>query len=320
MTEGARVKFNHLVVAVLLACTLAPAAADTSPESSLGFYLGPGCNGTARVPKTEAWLGKRPVRGLDFFSNVSWTEMIAAAGRSSRCWKATGLAMTFSVPMLPKDGVSTLEEGASGAYNQHFVKVAQTLVQNGYPDAVVRIGWEFNHSWFPWRAGKNPQAWKEYWRQIVTAMRSVPGARFQFDWCPAWGKGEVLAEEVYPGDEYVDIIGLDIYNVSWTPRDHLSRWDLKRTYVNGLQWHRNFAASRGKPVSFPEWATGKRPDGRGGGDDPYFMQQMTQWLRDSNLAYHNYWDYDAKDFAGTLSNRSMPNSEAEFLKVFGVAR
>ncbi|KQP17924.1 glycoside hydrolase family 26 protein [Pseudorhodoferax sp. Leaf267] len=311
---------KHFLAGVLLCASGGFAAAATDMASSLGFYLGPGCNGTARVPLTEKWLGRRPARAIDFFSNESWAQLVSAANRGSRCWQATGLQMTFSVPMLPKDGSSTLAEGAQGAYNEHFVKVAQTLVQNGYADAVVRIGWEFNHSWFPWRAAQNPEAWVTYWRQIVTAMRSVPGAQFRFDWCPAWGKGELDPEDVYPGDEYVDIIGLDIYNVSWNPRNAQDRWTLKRTYTNGLEWHRKFAASRGKPVSFPEWGTGKRPDGRGGGDDPYYIQKMTDWIQNSNLAYHNYWDYGARDFNGTISNGNMPNSEGEFLRILGGAK
>ena len=54
----------------------------------------------------------------------------------------------YSVPLLPKDG-STLAAGASGAYDAHFETMARELVAQGQGDAIIRLGWEFNGSWYP---------------------------------------------------------------------------------------------------------------------------------------------------------------------------
>lgn len=296
------------------------ATAIAAPAAPLGMYIGPGCNGAARFAAFEQWLGRRPERGSDFLSDVSWFELTKAAQRSAGCWKPTGLPMTFSVPMLPKDKVSTLAMGANGDFDVHFKRVAEILVSQGYGDAVIRIGWEFNHNWFTWRAAQDPVAWVAYWRRIVTAMRAVPGAKFQFDWCPGWSTGEIAPTEVYPGDAYVDIIGMDLYNTSWNPRTPEQRWQLKLDGPHGLKWHKAFAAQRGKPMSYPEWGTGLRPDGRGGGDDPYFITRMAEWIGTARMGYHNYWDYKAPDFDAILSDGSKPRAEAEFLKQFGGPR
>ena len=120
-----------------------------------------------------------------------------------------------------------------------------------------------------WAAKNDPQAWIVYWRRIVTAMRSTPGANFKFDWCAAGGWSEFRAENVYPGDEYVDIIGLDFYNNlgekrAVTPQE---RWNIRKQAPHGLDWHRRFATAHGKPMSYPEWGTGRRREGHGGEKD-----------------------------------------------------
>lgn len=294
-----------------------PAASAALAVQTLGTYQGPGCSGTARLERLGAWLGRRPERHSDFLAQDSWLEMTKASTRGSRCWQAAGLPMSIGVPMLPRQGSVDLASGARGDYDLHFVEVARAFVRFGLGDAVVRIGWEFNQDWFAWRADRDPVAWVEFWQRIVTAMRSVPGANFRFDWCTAWSRGKVAPDTVYPGDAFVDIIGMDIYNTSWNPTTPEQRWRLKRDSSFGLAWQRAFAKERDKPVSFPEWGTGKRPDGRGGGDDPYFIERMAEWLSTSDLAYHNYWDYPAPDFNARLSDGSKPLAEAAFLEFFG---
>lgn len=315
------------VLALPLALALPAAEAQQRPAPSaalavqtLGTYQGPGCNGTARLNALSTWLGRRPAWHSDFLAQDSWVELVKAATRGARCWEPTVLATSIGVPMLPREPGVDLASGARGAYDRHFEQVARAFVQNGLAQTVVRIGWEFNHDWFPWRADRDPAAWVAYWRRIVTTMRAVPGAAFRFDWCPAWNRGKVAPDQVYPGDEFVDIIGLDIYNTTWNPTTPEQRWRIKRDQEYGLSWHRAFAAQHDKPVSFPEWGTGLRPDGRGGGDDPYFITQMAQWLAGSDLAYHNYWDYKAPDFNGRLSDGSKPLAAAAFLQFFGGPR
>ncbi len=306
-----------LVAMVSLGVASGAGAASSAP---LGVYLGPGCSGAARVSEFQTWLGRRLERASDFFSDHSWFELTKAAQRSARCWAPTGLAMSFGLPMLPKDSGATLALGARGDYDAHFAKVAEALIANGQADAVIRIGWEFNHGWFTWRAAADPAAWVIYWRRIVTAMRAVPGARFRFDWCPGWSKGQIAPPEVYPGDEYVDIIGMDVYNSSWHPVTPEQRWQSKLNAPFGLKWQKEFALAHGKPMSYPEWGTGTRPDGHGAGDDAHFIRQMAAWIDAAPVAYHNYWDFRAPDYDARLSDGSKPQAAAAFLDSLGGVR
>ncbi|MDB5817310.1 MAG: glycosidase [Rhizobacter sp.] len=313
-TDCSNAVFGDPEVSTAKSCWVAPQKA----VAKLGVYLGAECKGAALMAGYTTWLGRKPDRALEFLSNETWLLMENASSRSPACWASTGLPMTFSVSMLPADGVSTLVAGARGDYDAHFKTIAANFVAAGQANAVVRLGWEFNFGWYPWAASPNPTAWVAYWRRIVTAMRSVPGQSFRFDWTPAIGQGDIAAELVYPGDAYVDIVGLDVYNQTWmvpvpTAAD---LWTSFQTQAYGLNWHRDFALAHGKAMSYPEWGTGTRPDGHGLGDDPVFIANMAAWIAANNVTYHDYWDYEAPDYNAKLSTGNYPQAAAAFKAAF----
>jgi hypothetical protein len=308
---------GHTQSAAKLAQPSAPKHVSTGRrDESFGVYQGAGCTGSGRLAEFEQWFGSRPERALEF---MSWEAISKNSTWSMRCWSKAGIkAVTYSIPMLPSDGSATLADGAAGKFDDIYARFAQTMVKEGYPDAVIRIGWEFNGDWYAWAAQKDPASWIAYWRRIVSIMRATPGAAFKFDWCPAGGWTTFLAQDAYPGDEYVDIIGLDFYNVSWDPKVKTpeQRWDSRMKMRHGLKWHKDFATAHHKPVSFPEWGTGTRPDGRGGGDDPYFIEQMAQWIASSDVVYHNYWNYPDKEYNAKLSDGQQPLAGSAFIRSF----
>ncbi len=272
------------------------------------------------MPQFESWFGSQAPRVIDFYSNESWADLTNNWWLLNS-WKGTRWAPTFSISMLPGDGASTLQAGAAGTYNPHWTTIANNLVSAGFGNATVRIGWEFNGGWYKWAGASDPAAWASYWRQIVTTMRAVPGANFRFDWCVAQGYQQFAAELAYPGDQYVDVIGLDLYNQSWASNhtDPYARWWDVYAADHGIRFWLKFANAHGKPISFPEWGTGLRPDGHGGGDDPYFIEEMFNVIATSNVAYHNYWDYCAADYCAILSDGNNPVAGARFKDLFGNA-
>jgi glycosyl hydrolase family 26 len=322
-----RVRSCVILVAVALTTALTTAAAPAlaaNPVSTLGVYAGGGS--PAAVASFEARLG-RPVRQvLDYQPKDSWSTL-DNIGWSLDQWTSSRYAqrVAYSIPMLPDSGGS-LAEGATGAFNEHFRTLALALVAGGSGSATLRLGWEFNGTWFKWSINTPNGAadYAAYWRQIVTTMRSVPGAHFKFDWCATnvssyVGGKQLDAASAYPGDAYVDYVGMDIYDQSWSSRraDPAARWNDYVNQKDGLKWHRDFAAAHGKPMTFPEWGIAHRPDGNGGGDAPYFIERMYEWIRTNPVAYHNYFEFadpsiDSKLFAG-----SSPRAAKRFIELFG---
>ncbi|MBW3609260.1 MAG: hypothetical protein KY463_13065 [Actinobacteria bacterium] len=313
-----------MLVALTLGLTALPATAGAQPADTLGVYAGAGA--PEAVARFESRIG-RPVAVVhDNFSKESWSALTDVGWWLSQ-WGPTKYAqrVVYTVPMLPNSG-GTLAEGAAGAYNEHFRLLALKLVAGGAGNATLRLGPEFNGNWFKWTiAVPNGGAdFAAYWRQIVTTMRSVPGANFKFDWCPNGGSSyvdgqQLRAEAAWPGDPYVDYVGLDVYDQSWAAhrRSAKQRWKEFLNQKDGLKWHARFAAAHRKPMSFPEWGLVQRRDSHGGGDNPYFVEQMYEWIRTNDIAYHMYFEYadSVADYA--IFGGRAPSAARRFVELFG---
>ena len=113
---------------------------------------------------------------------------------------------------------------ASGGADGYFKTLAQNLVSAGFGTSYIRLGWEFNASSMGWsicnQQGSGPTSWLNdfvpAFRNIVTSMRSVSGASFKFIWNPIDTSNSscpgVHLEDLYPGDSYVDVVALDVYD------------------------------------------------------------------------------------------------------------
>jgi Glycosyl hydrolase family 26 len=309
-----------LNVALALALLMVPASVPAAPE--IFVYRGAGCTGRDRMESFETLLGRNADGVTEFAEQSDWSHMLTSIDWALGCWAGKKYRLSQSVPMLMQSGTS-LEEGAKGAYDQHFEALGRLLVKRGHADAYLRIGWEFNGGWYKWSAAQNPEAFKRYFRRIVTAFRAVPGQKFKIVWNPAQGEQQIAPDKVWPGGDVVDVIALDLYNQSWRPQDKKdlqARWDYLVSQPYGLAWLSTFAKAQGKPVALPEWGTGQRPDGHGGGDDALFIRNMAKWITANDVAYHGYWDYPASDFNGEISTGQQSASADAFRQGFGKSK
>jgi hypothetical protein len=276
-----------------------------------GVYVGNDVDGTL-IPQYEKWFG-RPTDGiLAYTGDANWQDYDGCTGWAIGMWAKSDRRVLWSIAFIPKG--ATLAEAAKGAYNAHWKAIAEQL-SNWHPNEPViyiRTAWEFNGDWFHISSIKHPQDFIGAWRQFVSTFRSVSN-RFRFDWCPSGGTGHV--EEAYPGDDYVDIIGLDLYDqFRWCKiKDPAERWD--KVALHGdhtLLWHQAFAKLHHKPMSYPEWGMG----GAESGDDPYFIEHMHQWFLDNHVIYATYWDSNSA-YQGKLSDNQYPLAGAKYKELFG---
>ena len=304
-------------------------AASAGSASPLGVYVGYQAPGA--VSAFGRALGQSPTFAMDFLDGDSWSDLVNTAPSYMAAWKGSGYAMVWGLPMLPDDSASdgySLSQGASGAYNSYFLTLAQDMVAGGQGSSIIRPGWEFNGGWFPWAANGQAAAFVGYWQQIVDTMRSVPGQDFTFEWNPTAGdQGVGNLANYYPGNAYVDSIGLDLYDQAFgTYPGIASQWNTYLTEPYGLNWLASFAASEGKPITLPEWGLGEGPGNGGnavsdpgnevsGGDDPAFINDMAQWIHANNVYEATFWQYGS----GLLSPASNPGSYAAFLLDFGAS-
>ncbi|MFI0895094.1 glycosyl hydrolase [Streptomyces sp. NPDC020983] len=259
----------------------------------LGVFTDSGAEGVANLAGFQEWLGGTPVRvGHTYLAGGSW-EDIEGPQDLLQPWAEWRRAepdrlFVLNVPMQAGNEEPTsdarvrdlLRQGAGGAFDEHFGVLARHLVELGVPDTVIVLGWEMNGTTYAHRCGPDPESWQAYWRRIVGAMRAVPGQKFRFDFAPTRGADAVPWTECYPGDDTVDVIGMDAYDQP--PGESFDR-QVSEPY--GLQAQVDFAALHGKAVSYPEWGLFRN------GDDPAYIEQMLQWMSDHHALYQTITDY-----------------------------
>lgn len=278
---------------------------SNTSSAKLGVYTGPGA--ISAHTQFEQWLG-RPVpyaedyidfKGgwqKDFIDSQQW--LMQPWGNWVK--QDPTRRLVLGVPMLESDNAGQFSQGASGQFDIYFTALANELVENGLGNTIIRLGYEGNCDTIgPWQATDNPEGYIMLYRHIVGVMKAVPDNSFTFDWsvCNGLQAGHVLNsfDSFYPGDDVVDIISMDLYDVAWmqpsiTPQE---RWNYISTRVMGINDLVQFALSHDKPLSFPEWGLYKPGDSfAGGGDDPYFIQQMAQLINSTNPVYQAYFDID----------------------------
>jgi hypothetical protein len=299
----------------LLAGVTIPLPARAEPQFAV--YKGNGCEGRGRIPRYEKVIGRKLDGVVDFFAHDSWASMQSDAEWALGCWHGQPYSMAIGVPLIVNG--ASLGVAAAGGYDDLFRRLGTTLVAKGQANAMLRLGWEFNGGWYPWSANRNPVAFRAAFRHVVTVLRSVPGQHFVMVWNPSTNAGNVAPQDLWPGDDVVDRVGLDVYNQSWRKQDGdpKVRWQGQLTANYGLNWVASFAAAHHKSIVIPEWGTGTRPDGHGWGDDALFIHNMAAWMRAHHVTFQGYWDFTASDYDATMSAGKFPGTLAAYKGEFG---
>jgi hypothetical protein len=197
--------------------------------------------------------------------------------------------------MVPNDAPSDWAVlGAQGAYDGYARQLAENLVSEGMGNSVIRLGWEANDTSNPENELPSDSSeyadWATYWDNIVSSMRAVPGANFQFDWTVNQYYRPLPLADWYPGDNFVDIIGIDaydsgIYTSGLTPEQ---RWLDLLGEQDGLSAVAAFAAEHGKPLSIAEWGLADSSVG-GAGDDPTYVEGLGSFIATHDVEYNSYF-------------------------------
>ncbi len=284
-----------------------------------GIYVGNGddANPVAHIVSNyEEWLG-RPVDIIALHTGAGgWSDWSGSIGW--QLWNHRDVINThdihWSIPLIP-NWDSSMSSAAQGQYNNQYSDAARTIA-NGTPGTdpiIIRTGWEFNATWSPQSSSAigQPQNYIGAFRNFVDSFRSV-SERFVFEWTPNIGDQGMDPSLAYPGNDYVDIIGMDFYwdsKQSWSIKDPVQAWDYFVHQPYGLQWLENFASERGKPTAYSEW--GVNSDNAG-----YFIEQAANWFKTHNVLFQSYWEANFS-FEGELHNGQYANAAITFLEAFG---
>ena len=139
----------------------------------------------------------------------------------------------------------------------------------------------------------------------------MAGEHFIIDWNPNACTENIPYANFYPGNAYVDILGLDFYDQSCiTPNTPIS-WTQLSSETASLTSFESFAAAQGKAMSFPEWGLVSSSNG----DDAAYVNGIGTAVATGNFAFQAY--FDSGDDGIMQLGSSTPLATAAYAKQFG---
>jgi endoglucanase len=140
------------------------------------------------------------------------TRQASAAAESGHdlliCWE----------PTINRDPVR-FSEIVDGVYDSHLEAYFSAAADHPRP-VMMRPFHEMNGDWYPWARAhgrrdvvSSIEEWIAAWQHLVLLQRRVSGDHIKWLWCVNYiDIGGFPAEWYFPGEEYVDAVGMDCYN------------------------------------------------------------------------------------------------------------
>jgi len=198
---------------------------------------------------------------------------------------------------------------AAGDHDAHYRDAATNLHNAGFQSVLVRLGHESNGAWYPWSAIDNAASYIAAYRHVVDVMRSaIPSGtvRLKFEYNMARANIDTVGAASYPGDAYVDVIGVDLYYRpdAYAKSTFATVWS--SVLEPALESTRRMALLHEKPWSMAEWSTENR-------DDDNYINKVADYVQTYPPLHHCYF--------GTPQDRynltNYPKAKAAFKRRFG---
>jgi len=199
---------------------LTPASANARLQT--GVYIPGGAQDTRLLDRFEALTGQ-PVGIVQWYQ--PWGANYAAGSAyqpqldSQALWEVSERGGT---PLITWEAWGTVngsdpsrvETIPTGIYDNYIDSWAIGLRDFGRP-VYVRLFHELNNQSYPWAYGHNGNSAAdliEAWRYVHDRFESHGATNVEWVWAPSTENRLVKFRDIYPGDDYVDWLGVDGYN------------------------------------------------------------------------------------------------------------
>lgn len=297
-------------------------SAQAAPNVTAGTWLSGVSKDGPSATEFGAWRGE-PVTimggwadvGLDIFIGGYVLEAIPS-----------DLAFDYATGAWGRDGSSgSLAQAAAGAYDAQWTEgVKKTASLRPNATTYYRPFHEMNGDWYPWRvtAGQE-ENFKQAWIRYTNIVRANdPNGKMTIGYNANTAPGNATAEQMWPGDEYVDVIGVDFYD-QWPTFSSQSVWDQnlneeQNSSPRGLATWQAFAVRHGKPLAFPEWGLHRGDKNGASTDNPLYIELMHNFFRTNagsgpgQVLYDIYFNIDSDAGAVILPNAPNPNAASKY--------
>ena len=226
------------------------------------------------------------------------------------------LELTLQTADNGDGGGNMVYEVLNGEYDAFLKDYAEVIADFGHP-VLFRLGNEMNGDWCPYSAyhtAKDTLIFKAFYRYVYGFFEAAGADNVLWVWNPngrsypdfKWN--HELA--YYPGDEYVDVIGLTAYNTGTYYRSAGERWQEFDELYDDL--YTRYLAQFGQPLMITEFASASM-----GGDKVRWVTDMFEHIGNLDQIKIAVWwnsrDYDAD---GNVSRSYVVDEPPELMDVF----
>jgi hypothetical protein len=246
----------------------APPSGHVPPANGVlfGAFVGVGGNDTPDFLAEEQLISRRWVIDNRFYSYEDWIN-------DRTRWDIA----QKKLPLVTWEPHEPLDEIIAGTHDTVFHQRAQGARDLGV-DILLRWGHEMNGNWYPWAGANNgganggPAKYIAAYRHVHDLFVADGATNVAWVWCPlvadvpsdAWNHWT----NYYPGDAYVDWVGLDAYN--WGTSSSCCTWQSFGELVTDL--YDDYAGK--KPLIVPETASAEL-----GGNKAAWIADLQQQLK-----------------------------------------
>src|SRR5271166_2240960 len=290
-----------------------------SNTTLLGAYIGvPGeANATTQYNSFTSAMGQAPTV-LNEYVDPSQPESDWAGNAG---WSANLLATTpNAAATIPDIGIPMAADGenadasfqaiASGSEDAVFNGIFQAYASAGFKNFYIRPGWEMNGNWYPWSVTSSDAAdFVAAFQHIASLAHNFAGASIKVVWNPAYS-GFVNYNSIYPGNQAVDVIGMDTYGVDAGGTADSSTFDTSTAPTDyTLKDALAMAVANGKPFALPEVGAGT--------NDTTFPANVASVVAGSGaqVAFVSIWD-DPSGGNSSLYWSDTPSTAAAWKQAF----
>ena len=210
-----------MVLAVVVVCVLATVGVVMWTEHPAHpVFYGVSASDAVTISRTTTIVGRQPSVENIFVKldsphfDLSTMRTIDAAGRTPMLtlepWSWRAKQGTTDQPDY------TLATIYTGQHDQDLKRIARTMAQFAKP-VLLRFAHEMNGWWYPWAESENNNAAGEYikaWRHTHDLFRAAGARNARWVWAPnalTPGHPQPSLAELYPGDAYVDVLGMTAF-------------------------------------------------------------------------------------------------------------
>ncbi len=226
---------------------------------------------------------------------------------------ALSMSMAGNSEVTDAEYQDSMRMCALGAWDDHwkaFARNAKAAGRNGN-NTIVSLAQEFNGTWFQWNPSVvGMQVWTDCWKHVYNAIHSESDLQVAWVFSSYMTAPEldVLAVpnawDAYPGDAYVDVIGMTRYNFQDTSKIDTVDWQDTCWNDQDICVTAQRARQHGKKLAVVEWSIQR--DETGYGDNPNFVQMMFSFFADNRdvLLLENNFNHYGEE-AATLNKWNL---------------